>query len=256
MLRFFRKFRKQLINSKSFSKYLVYAVGEILLVMVGILLALQVNNWNEDRKAKAIEIAMYKEIKSDIVESVGDIESGLSVQYSGLRRSLLIQKCIKNKLPESDSFGLLLILSDDDDQFFPKTSGFEALKSVGLTSLKNDTLRESITGLFQLGFDRIIQLGREQRKTSALVNLSELVKNYIQRNNNIQFYRTTSRIDSIPYYELEVNNYDAFLKDRSLETTLMDAIHYRINKIGSYERTLAAVSNVISDIDAELKRLE
>lgn len=51
MLEFFRKIRQQLLSENSFSKYLFYAIGEIILVVIGILLALQINNWNEDRKA-------------------------------------------------------------------------------------------------------------------------------------------------------------------------------------------------------------
>ena len=49
MLRFFRQIRQRLLTENRFSKYLLYAIGEILLVMIGILLALQVNNWNEAR---------------------------------------------------------------------------------------------------------------------------------------------------------------------------------------------------------------
>jgi hypothetical protein len=50
MLQFFRKIRYDLINNNKTGKYLKYAIGEILLVPIGILLALQVNNWNENRK--------------------------------------------------------------------------------------------------------------------------------------------------------------------------------------------------------------
>ncbi|MFT6995454.1 MAG: hypothetical protein ACJA1P_002199 [Maribacter sp.] len=47
MIKFFRHIRKQLLSENKFSKYMLYAIGEIALVMIGILLALQVNNWNE-----------------------------------------------------------------------------------------------------------------------------------------------------------------------------------------------------------------
>ncbi len=50
MLRFFRKLRQRLLNENKFSRYLFYALGEIMLVVIGILVALQVDNWNEDRK--------------------------------------------------------------------------------------------------------------------------------------------------------------------------------------------------------------
>jgi hypothetical protein len=52
MLRFFRQIRQRLITDNKFSKYLLYAIGEILLVVIGILIALQIDNWNEERKAE------------------------------------------------------------------------------------------------------------------------------------------------------------------------------------------------------------
>ena len=50
MLRFFRKIRQKLLTDNKFSKYLLYAIGEILLVVIGILIALQVDNWNQKRE--------------------------------------------------------------------------------------------------------------------------------------------------------------------------------------------------------------
>ena len=55
MISFFRKIRQKLLSQNRVTRYLIYAVGEILLVVVGILIALQVNNWNEERKAKSKE---------------------------------------------------------------------------------------------------------------------------------------------------------------------------------------------------------
>ncbi len=66
MIRFFRKIRQQLLTENKFSKYLIYAIGEILLVMIGILLALQVNNWNELRKKEQSEIQLYHKIIADL----------------------------------------------------------------------------------------------------------------------------------------------------------------------------------------------
>ena len=52
MIKFFRKIRQRLLNENRFSKYLLYAIGEIVLVVIGILIALQINNWNESRKSQ------------------------------------------------------------------------------------------------------------------------------------------------------------------------------------------------------------
>ena len=56
MIKFFRKIRQKLLNENKFSKYLIYAIGEIILVVIGILIALQINNRNEDRKTRVEEM--------------------------------------------------------------------------------------------------------------------------------------------------------------------------------------------------------
>ncbi len=57
MIKFFRKIRQRLLTENKFSKYLIYAIGEIILVVIGILIALQINNWNELNKIKKSEIS-------------------------------------------------------------------------------------------------------------------------------------------------------------------------------------------------------
>ncbi len=66
MLRFFRQIRQRLLTDNKFSKYLLYAIGEILLVVIGILIAFQVDSWNEDRKTSHTEIQYLKRLHSDL----------------------------------------------------------------------------------------------------------------------------------------------------------------------------------------------
>ena len=64
MIKFFRRIRKKLLSENRFNKYLLYALGEIILVVIGILIALQINNWNlaqEDRKTEKENLAALKE---------------------------------------------------------------------------------------------------------------------------------------------------------------------------------------------------
>lgn len=65
MFRFFRTTRKSLIESDAMKKYLLYAIGEVLLVVLGILIALQINNWNETRKDKAAELVALIDLKEE-----------------------------------------------------------------------------------------------------------------------------------------------------------------------------------------------
>ena len=62
MIKFFRKIRQKLLAENKISKYLIYAFGEIILVVIGILIALQINNWNEGRKDQIRLKNHYKEL--------------------------------------------------------------------------------------------------------------------------------------------------------------------------------------------------
>ena len=68
MIKFFRRIRRKLIDEGNLKRYLIYAVGEVLLVMIGILLALQVNNWNEKRKNRSAEIEALEVIQANLHE--------------------------------------------------------------------------------------------------------------------------------------------------------------------------------------------
>ena len=69
MIKFFRHIRKRLLTENKFSRYLLYAIGEIILVVLGILIALQINNWNENRKKQKLkvsyEISLMNDLSSD-----------------------------------------------------------------------------------------------------------------------------------------------------------------------------------------------
>ena len=66
MIKFFRKIRQNLLMENKTGKYFKYAIGEIVLVVIGILIALQINNWNELKKLKEKENVFLKEIISDL----------------------------------------------------------------------------------------------------------------------------------------------------------------------------------------------
>ncbi len=66
MIKFFRRIRQNLLSENKTGKYLKYAIGEIFLVVIGILIALQINNWNEQRKARIQEHAVLRNFIQDL----------------------------------------------------------------------------------------------------------------------------------------------------------------------------------------------
>lgn len=74
MIKFFRKIRQQLIGDSKFSKYFIYAIGEILLVVIGILVALQINNWKEQAKLEQLQIGYLKRLVIDLDNDLENID--------------------------------------------------------------------------------------------------------------------------------------------------------------------------------------
>ena len=80
MIKFFRNIRKQLLNEGKTGKYLKYALGEIVLVVIGILIALQINNWNENRKLENSKVKLMLAIKKELsinLETLEDYKNGI-----------------------------------------------------------------------------------------------------------------------------------------------------------------------------------
>jgi len=156
MLKFFRKIRQQLLSENRFSKYLIYAVGEIVLVVIGILIALQVNNWNEQRKlentGQEYVHEIYKELKTERA-NIDSILSSLSTQYRGTEHLLSVieseTKEIKDTIQFTKHFWSttrLFIIERD-------LNTFDKLKSSGQSALlKNDSL-STMVDRFYKNFD-------------------------------------------------------------------------------------------------------
>ncbi|MDH3811710.1 MAG: DUF6090 family protein [Gammaproteobacteria bacterium] len=151
MIGFFRKARLYLLSDNRFSTYLIYALGEIILVVAGIMIALQINNWNERRISVQKEIVILEEIHQDLV---GDLENQ-------------IEPCIARYTTASELFDSLqsdyenssAAASDDSVRgkyirvILPwyltlNTAAFDNLVSNGSDLITNDSLRRDISSFY------------------------------------------------------------------------------------------------------------
>jgi hypothetical protein len=82
MIPFFRKVRKQHADDNQFLKYSRYAIGEIVLVVIGILIALQINNWNEDLKTQRRERVYLENIKADLLLNIEELNEFIEARES------------------------------------------------------------------------------------------------------------------------------------------------------------------------------
>lgn len=124
--------------------YAKYAIGEIILVVIGILIALYINNWNEERKDKIKEQALLKEIHKDFKKNLRQFNSMVSTHSKSLAGAIQFQKYIDhpNPLAVKDSIGKYYFLAFNSVSFNPSNGVVESLISSGEYKLiRNDTLR-------------------------------------------------------------------------------------------------------------------
>lgn len=256
MIKFFRKIRKKTLTENKFSKYLIYAIGEIILVVIGILIALQINNWNENRKVQKLEAQIYTELKSDLLQTRNDIKQTISKHKNIFKSSQQLITDIYNKKSNSQIIYESLTTSSAEFQIIPKTSAFENLKNIGLNTLSNDSLRIAITNLFQLNLKRLDdELGMKQ----AEINMTKLIQPFLFKYLIADYSQPTKygfiHSDSISIYKLRINNYDKFLNDNDLMKNLQLSLYNRGKIIDEETETIEAIDIVIYGIEEELEKL-
>ena len=160
MLRFFHQIRQRLLTENRFSKYLLYAVGEIVLVMVGILLALQVNTWNEERKDRILEKEVLISLKQTLESNVSILEERVSYFNTALESGKIIMEVIDSNLPYNDSLGFHFsrAVNGYGGADVISSVGFEALKSSGFSLIMNKTLKNDILKLFETTYRNLISV--------------------------------------------------------------------------------------------------
>ena len=103
MLAFFRRIRQSLLSEIKFSSYLLYAIGEILLVVIGILIALSINNWNQDRIERKIEKKLLAELFENLEFNEKNLGSDIAEEYKSINSINQVLEILNNRLPYHDS---------------------------------------------------------------------------------------------------------------------------------------------------------
>lgn len=140
MIKFFRKIRQNLLSEGKTGQYLKYAIGEIILVVIGILIALQLNNLNENRKNSVFE----KEILTQIQENLKNDKLALEEIVTNFSKAVKSsEKILKSEVSQKteDSITIWLGAIIQFDRFQPLTNAYEVLKSNGLDKISNKKLR-------------------------------------------------------------------------------------------------------------------
>ena len=163
MLHFFRKIRRDLLANSQFFKYLKYAVGEIILVVLGILIALYINEWNKTRLDIQFEKVILSGIQKDLQKEVTFLKDENAGTIERVNRISTLDSLLKGEMP---------VYHKSLDTLFGAVWGlhgwgmdnkakYENIKSRGLNTIQVDSLREQLIWVYEteyLGFETLNDL--------------------------------------------------------------------------------------------------
>ena len=238
MIKFFRHIRKNLLSEGKTGKYFRYAFGEIVLVVIGILIALQLNNWNIDNKASIEEVELLTEMKFNLDKDLKDCLWNINKNKELYKSNLIVLEHIEARRPFIDSlnvhYGNLLGTTTQ----LRNLSAYDHLKSKGMNLIKNDSLRQQITTVYSARY--------------YYIEMKELeYDNQIQLNHVIPELNAKIIIDNISKtgYPIDLQNlYD----DNYLKGALRTNIDVKRFMIQAYTNLADDLQNLIEHIDMEL----
>lgn len=231
-----------MIKENKASKYLLYAIGEIILVVIGILIALSINNWNENKKAKETEIYVLAEILNNLKEDAllikGIIAKREEANISARNMLVYLKKDTVNVDVLSEDF--LNYLSFE--RYFPINNAYEILKSKGL-KLSNNELTTRISRYYDY---------EQNRVNFSIKDIEDAILLILNDKNSIIRFVNTFNLNE--YVEITEPNSEIFKNELYREL-----VSFKNNNGGTLER-LGNFRNIntalISDLEQELKKLD
>ncbi len=152
MIKFFRKIRQNLLMENKTGKYLKYAIGEIVLVVIGILIALQINNWNENSKERYVEqeylVSLKEEFNHNLIELDSVVKSNTFNRDNAVELSNLMGPDSPS-ITEKEFADLAMNMTNWEVQFRPNQAVLDEIISSGkLTVFSNDKLKFTLSSYY------------------------------------------------------------------------------------------------------------
>lgn len=241
MIKFFRQIRQNMIKGNKVSKYLLYAIGEIVLVVIGILIALQINTWNEERKYKNLEIVTLIEIQKGLNQALKENIRVENANLKTIKNYEILLEHFENKLPYNDSlnalFARLMAWQEPDFNY----AGFETFKSKGPDLITNDSIKIKLLEIYE---EKIQYLVNDHNKTEWNYNNTVMTPFYTD-NFEIDLQNKTA----IP------NDYMKLMTNQQFKNKLTYLIYIRRYGVGKSSELSLLITNLIQDISTEIDKL-
>jgi hypothetical protein len=233
-MKLFKEIRQNLINEGKLKRYLLYAIGEILLVMIGISLAFQVNNWNDNRIKKNSEIRFYENIKEQIIDDKELIEGQRDYNNYFMAEFKYANGIIEaNDRSKLDTLGIIVRSLTNYSDFDKEGNIYETMVNSGQIKLLHN--HEIVNGIREL----------------------EEIYNYVNRMENIHYdammnYVVVATGAVLNYSTNEIKKpEDVFTYE--FQNIIVILLQIMKEKNSTYNKALNEIERVTKLIDEELK---
>jgi len=217
-------------------KFWIYASGEFVLVFLGILIALQVDNWNQNRQERKLERILLSEMLDNLERDLDDINWALNYKQNNLHTNQVVMQYLEGSLPWNDSlemhFGNLI----QSSVFVNHISAYESLKSIGIDLIRNDSLRQQITHIYSARYKYI-----DAKDTEG-----------VQANFDFLYPTLKQHLEFLPGGKATPLDREAIRQSHVLRSDLINYRHLVGLSIGAYEMTRKAVTELMEMIELEL----
>ena len=240
MIKFFRKIRQKLLTENKFSKYLLYAIGEIVLVVIGILIALSINNWNNDLVNQKTEKNITENLNLEFKQNKLTLNKSIDFHKSILKTTKDIMKLIgqPQNVLNKHNLDSLISLSIDYHEYRPSQVVYADLTASGSLNIISEDLR-------LLLFEWSITLDAKNEGYKTLDEISQtLVLPYLTKNASMKNIDSYSIVDWNEKSKLFINHYKMF-QDLEFENNMENQLWVTTNYIISLEKLEKATNKVI-----------
>jgi len=265
MAKLFHKIRKQIVAEKPSTartvNYLKYAIGEIVLVVIGILIALQINNANEQRKARVHEITILKNIQEEILLDTLDINFNIKTHINFINAEKKLLHFLQSDLVKPNdslnfsdalSFPLMVVLHN---------STFLNLQNNQIGIISNNKLKKDISRFYDFFVEAVSKLENEKPAYETYNSKKSFFQKYFKLT-NASYIINYEQSNNEDYYNPNLNKADMKFKDikgakndEAFKIELNESIFIRNVKIDFYIDMLNRIKELNQEISKELKVL-
>ena len=224
MIKFFRKTRQNLLNEGKTSKYIKYAIGEIILVVIGILIALQINNWNKEKNQRGVEQSILTNLKEDFNKNQQEIEVLIFANHKYHRNlnkfiEVLTSSPKETIIQIADTLTMAAIAAPT---YIPTTSTIDVIISTGnIDLIKNEELKTLLSRFKR----EVADLSEDENDVRVMANV-QLAPLLSQENDLIDEYENTYAYTIDRDNTIKINSSSPVLNSNLLSTYIAQRFYY------------------------------